>query len=650
MASSFVAIVDGPTQSGKTRTTFRVLTDKVNSLHGSILCLFVTQPNSNLSAMQVVNRMQQYPSLLQYFNPTHITRASTIPGEILENAIIVDFWNSRNTEKMLTAADLDWDNIIVVLDEVDSGGNVGVSNRLNFLHQIEQRNKNTNINVIFVTATIANLSNSIWNFYYKNVSFYKGGIVEKIVTKKCVEHHYAALDMNYVGTSWYKNTPGSWIELKIDDNVEDEPKEDYERYVNGEICQAIKSLPDENKQLSFIVVSTLRSSHAKLARKMFRLGFNVTVELNSGNAKNYVVMYRNKKDEVCQWKVPYDQIEKLADNGEISLYTSALEGLDFETHISSKDDISLSHILQASLRMGTTYHKEILKSVSQEEKLKLLAIFTKIKNIVGIGKRPLDYPETPKIALIAGALANRGNTIQNKFINFTFTSSVYYSSSGGGQRGAVNAQKLGRSNGTLLDAYTGPTNITPIMISTKQLMTDALANEVIVRKKADEIENGDMIMLKDLVTKDEWKHIVKTTRDSKPMSKKTNHLYPRRIGIIESPPDIIMGTTYERLSFIEFQTRFNLSEIPELSKDLHRMLANNGFDCNISYQQTSAKDVSNLVNYYGNPSWAGNTYHVIKMADHMIVITRKKRILDNLKIGDEVVCHNHEGKLIHYQL
>jgi hypothetical protein len=85
---------------------------------------------------------------------------------------------------------------------------------------------------------------------------------------------------------------------------------------------------------------------------------------------------------------------------------------------------------------------------------------------------------------------------------------LYYNGGKSTQRGALNAQALGRSNGTLLESYKSTTGVKPILISTKTIMRDAMANEDIVKKKAIEIANGELVMLKELVTKEEWDKVV----------------------------------------------------------------------------------------------------------------------------------------------
>lgn len=498
MAHWHGALIDAAPQSMKTRKAFEVLVSKLRGLHGDVLCLFITQANSTLSAIQIINRVRQTDDLIEIFPRENVTRSLDFDTNSEGNALLVDFWNTKNTNRMIEITrTYQWEHVFVVIDEAEQGGYTGVSRRLGFVESIEKAAK-IPIKVILITATIANLSDCVYRYFLETKT--KDGIVHKLVNETCVEKYNAKPHPDYVGTSWYKNTSGTWRELKI---------QEQDKIPFRSICRALKELPDENKQLCFIVSSTRKATHRDMANRMFRLGFNVTVELNSTNTKNYSVMYDDDAGETKEWKIPYTALEKLARSGTMSTYTSPEDGLEVDTGIDGYEDLTLSHVLQASLRMGTNYHRTILQKCSDYEKMKLIVIFSKITGLDPELKRPRDFPKDPKIALIGGAIASRGNTIQNPFIGFTFTSSLYYNRGGSQQRGAINAQAIGRSNGTLLQSY--KIDIKPIMISTKRIMRDGLANEAIVMKKAAEFENGALISLKDLVTKREWDIMLKET-------------------------------------------------------------------------------------------------------------------------------------------
>ena len=634
MAQWTAALVESLTQARKTNKTFEILSNKLRGQNGFILGLFITQANSTMSAMQIMNRIKHNEDLLEIFPKDAIIRSAEFTDEFDGNLMIVDFWNTRNTEKMLTVIkNYHWHKIIIVYDECDQGS---LYNRLCFVHEVEKYSE-ADVNIIFITATISNLSNSVYKIYIEDKNKFKNSIVEKIISEKCIEKHHAKPHPNYIGTSWYKNTPGAWRDLNITDKDE--------KIILNNICKSLKNLPDDNKQLTFVVTSTIRSNHKKLAHRMFLIGFNVTIELNCTNNKNYSVMYNSSGGEIKEWKIPYSIIEKAAIAGELKTYTRDDDGIDLNSGIDGAEDLTLSHVLQASLRMGTTFHKNIMNNSATDEKLKLLSIFRKLKNLSGDLRRPDDYPIEPKIAMICGSLASRGNTFQNTFIDFTFTACLYYNASKSPQRGAINTQMIGRSNGTLLETYTNPNGIMPIMLSTKTIMRDSLANEAIILQRAEEIQNGELISLKDLVTDSDWKKALNNANEE------CDKIKPVKIGVITSiPENALFGTTFETLSMSEFQVKYKIDTIPDDSKILSKLMEQFGIKCNISFKNSSSMNVSNLLNYYTNPTWASADYHIIKTNNGFNIIKRIKSILNNVKAGTYIIAHNYNGKMILYKM
>lgn len=131
------ALIDSPPQSRKTRKAFDVLTEKLRDDNDiDILGLFITQANSTMSAMQILNRITHDDDLLELFPKKNIIRAKECDKKYKGNVMIVDFWNIRNTEKMLKiVSDYDWDKIVIIVDEVDMGS---LSNRLTFINDVEK--------------------------------------------------------------------------------------------------------------------------------------------------------------------------------------------------------------------------------------------------------------------------------------------------------------------------------------------------------------------------------------------------------------------------------------------------------------------------------------------------------------------------------
>ena len=171
----------------------------------------------------------------------------------------------------------------------------------------------------------------------------------------------------------------------------------------------------------------------------------------------------------------------------------------------------MAHVLQAALFMMTFAEERIRQHVCLEEFVKLECLCNAIMNLSTKYRRPNDYPDKPHVALIAGQLAGRGITIQNPFIDFTCTSFCLTDTKDALQRGATNAQRFGRACGMLSHVFARPDR-KPILIATEGIMKDAIANELTLCEKAQQIKNGTLISLKDLVTKKDWTRIINKTR------------------------------------------------------------------------------------------------------------------------------------------
>lgn len=510
-------LIDSYTQSGKTKKCFEVLTSKMDP-NENTLVLFVTQANSVASANQTLQRAKVNPDFITKIPQNNIFKSSVVPEDGVPegNYMIVDFWNSKNMDNMLSFVKSVkfFDRIIIVIDEAEQGGIKGVKERLGFIRQVEKAAHNTIVNVIFITATIANLSKTILQVAKDNLLKFRYGVVNDIVNKPVVEHHFATPHETYVGASWFKDTPDVWTRLVFPKREADMDKSAYAAVKNKHVMRAIKALPKESKELSLIVTSTRTCDHTKMAERLYRIGYNVTVELNGTNNKNYRVNYIDDSGNISEWNIPFHQIDSKADRGDLSTYRSnTTKRKVVKSGIDCKEDYTMAHVLQASLFMMTNAEDRIKQNVSQDEFCKLECISNMVCNLDKSQRRPDDYPDNPRVALIAGHLAGRGITIQNPFIDFTCTSLCFTDTKDAIQRGATNTQRFGRACGMLQDTYARPGR-KPILIATTGIMQDALANELSLREKAEEIENGTLISLKDLVTKDDWERMVKKTKES----------------------------------------------------------------------------------------------------------------------------------------
>jgi len=509
-------LIDAPTQSGKTRKCFQVMQDKIKDMTGRTLVLFITQANSVAGANQVMQRAVNDPEMVAIIPEDNIfivnkgIEASVANNS--ENCMAIGFWNSRNTVTMLELVqEHKWDNIVIVCDESDSGNFQGVTNRLCFIRAVDCKKRNADIIVIFVTATIGNLSKSILRVAKENSKKFSTGVVGYIVNKPVVEHQFASPSDNYVGASWFVENKDVWKKLKFASRAKDMSKDDHNNIKEDAVIMEIDKLSNDAKELTLVVTSTRTADHARMSDTLTRCGYNVIVEMNNTIGRQFRVQYLTRGKRLMSWNIPFNVINALADKGDLSAIREA--GDEIKTGIDSKEDLTMPHILQAALFMNSTADERIRKFTSAEE-------FIKLKVINANMNRPLDFPKQPRVALITGFMAGRGITFQSPTVDFTCTSFVFTDTNDAITRGAVNAQRFGRACGMLGDVFTRPGR-QPVLIATKGIVDAAVANEASVMDKAKQIPNGTLLSLKDLITEDEWKRIVKSaSNDTKSPGKK----------------------------------------------------------------------------------------------------------------------------------
>jgi hypothetical protein len=406
-----------------------------------------------------------------------------------------------------------FDRVFVVIDEADQGGAEGTEARLKFLVQVETEARKSvvtsAVKVCFITATIANLSKVIFKIATMAKREYKGTLVEKLLDERpLVEQYYPEPSDNYVGPSWFEETDNVQFFRLPQRPMGMSDKEVKERYIN--LCRQVigntieDDLDEEYKELTLAVMSTTQDAHTDEAVQFLNLGYNVTVCLDSRDGKNYEVMYR-KGGREQKWNIPCRELFSRADEGKLSRFEND-EGKSVQTGIDSSDDITLPHILQAAIFMQSRQHRyDIYRRVSEEEFIRLQALHAEINRI----STPDSFPSNKslRVAVIAGNIAGRGNTLQSAYTGFTYTSMIFTDVSDNPQRGAVNAQRFGRACGLLMDAYaTKP----PKVLLTKNIFNMAKANEKVVLKKAEAISQDEaeaMVSLKLFVSEMEWQDV-----------------------------------------------------------------------------------------------------------------------------------------------
>lgn len=602
-------LVDSFCQAGKTKKCFEILSSKISvSQAENTLVLFVTQANSVASANQVVQRAMVSDVLRKMIPTENIFRCGDVPLDVaigggagdseenddgleVGNYMIVDFWNSRNMTVMLDFIRLNrgvFDEVIIVVDECEQGNLKGLKERLSFVRNVEKAASDESIvKVIFVTATVANLSKGILQIAKQNMVKFQHGVVSEIINKPVVEHQFAQPHETYVGASWFKKNEGVWKKLVFPAKSGEMSNGDYVKVKEAKIMQEVRCLPDEAKELSLVVTSTLTSQHTSLCERMYRSGYNVTVELNGVNNKNFKVKYVNNSGDISSWDIPYSYVDAKAEKGDLKTYRNCARKLK-KTGISGKEDYTMSHVLQAALFMMTEAEDRIKVNVADDEYVKLDVLINCINNLDVSLRRPDDYPEMPRVAMVAGHLAGRGITIQHPGIDFTCTSFVFSNTKDGVSRGATNTQRFGRACGMLMNAF-ARVNRKPVLIATEGILQDALANERALREKAEMIENGTLISLKDLVTQEEWLKVMKETKKELQAGgngEKKKH----------SSGEIVDGVNVEALKHYFKSKNLIIGKMIRFLYEQNKKVSFDEFKSGIGYTKSDKQFMSNIKN------------------------------------------------------
>ena len=510
-------LVDGLTQSAKTWKVFDLLKNDLPSDAEGTLVLFVTQANSITSVNQLLSRAQhdaalsaKFPLMCRATPFSELFAKEWDKEESNHNAIVVDFWNTKNTCAMIQTVKTykkKIQRIIICIDEADQGHKKGLKTRLDFVRKIEKRSRiasafaqEKELHLIFITATVANLSKNIYALSEEHsVTYRRSPVIQRLIHDKCMQHCFVMPGPQYVGPSWYMNQDARmWKRLHIEPKNTHQNKDEYNAYYNDCINIQLDRLSQSQKRLTLIVASTNTCDQRRLCEKMFMLDYNMIVELNSLNNKNYTVFYRSEGAIMKKWTIPFNELERLADTGRLAKVKNDKRRF-VDTGIESSLDLTLSYILQAALFMGTSHEDEIKANVVEKEWLRLYALMNAMTYSVK-NTRPLDFPtETPRVAMIAGHLAGRGVTIQNPFIHFACTSFCFAGKRDVVQRGAQNSQKFGRACGMLSEIFVNKKQ-TPVLIATPDVVLDAHANEIALRQVSEEKE----VCLKDLISRADW--------------------------------------------------------------------------------------------------------------------------------------------------
>jgi hypothetical protein len=448
-------------QAGKTAKVLDVIKHSVGTC---TLTIVLTQANSKLSVEQFIQRAKAADVATYIYNTNDIGLETLLHP--VGHTMIVGFHHKKHENKQISflrATKQRWSNVILVVDEADEGGLGGVENRLEYVSRVEDAcGRGVPLRLILITATIANLSKQIMKIS-EDTPTTTNGIVHKILHTPCVECVFATPPPTYIGYKWFVDN--AWVPLELPKRPKGFKHDEYIRLVEQCVVDKFCAVEDSYKELSLISVSHKINDHGRLGTQLLDAGFNVSIPYNAKHQDAIEVYYKSSiTGNTKLWLLPYNKL----------LHCNY-------TH---------SHILQAAVFMNTNAEARIKESCVPEEFARLEQLAAKMT-----AARPKDFPNIPRLALIAGRKAGRGITFQNPGIDFVCTSFCFAHVKDTTQRGAINTQKLGRAFGALDGLVTRPGR-QPLLIATKQLLVDAGANR-------DTLDiPTELVSLKDLVPTD----------------------------------------------------------------------------------------------------------------------------------------------------
>ena len=462
-------IIVSECQAGKTAKVLEVIKD---NLEICTLTIVLTQANNKLSVEQFVQRAAAVKASVNIFD----TNDALEKPKAAVHTMVVGFHHKKHENKQvafLGSTRSHWSNVILVIDEADEGGLGGVRNRLKYISRIEAVcGGKLPLRLILITATIANLSKQILKISETTEEF-RSGIVRKLLYTPCVECVYAVPPSNYVGYKWF--VENTWVPLELPKRTKGLQHDEYIRLVEQCVIDKFKEIEDTYKELSLVSISHKIDDHGRLGIRLLSAGFNVSIPYNAKHQDAIEVYYTSTDTGKTKlWLLPRNRINSLANSGKL-----------MDAGIYSCKDYTHSHLLKAAVGMGIGV--EILPS----EQAKLKALSELVSKI-----RPKDFPELPRLALVAGRKAGRGITFQNPGIDFVCTSFCFAHVRDTVQRGAINTQKLGRAFGALEELVKRPGR-RPLLIATKELLVDAGANRDVLDVRPD-----GLFALKDMVPTD----------------------------------------------------------------------------------------------------------------------------------------------------
>ena len=485
--------VSGLCQSRKTQKTLDVLANLTQSQESTLL-LYITQSGSTLNAFQVIQRIRSHPVLGQRFDCVKRARKTKGPAHAVA---IVDYYHSRNVRFMHeSASNESWHNVICVIDEADQGGISGFQGRLALLRSLDnalKQNAHTRMHVIFVTATAPNLSRlfakaAVAITTEKEEDANNSFVDDLVSGSLSVKHEFVTPHEDYVSMEWFRANQCIRV-----------IKEDKDKKLDIADCveEQLSSLTHEQRKLVLVSFTNLKCKQMTAAKKWINEGIlDVAVCLNSDNAKNYSITYRDVNNVTHTWALPYDAIIRAADKGTMATHLSD-SGTLLETGIESSHDISLSQVLVAALFTNGDFASRI-RGVDANTRITVLAVRHFLMK-----KRPTNFPvhEGARVAIIGGNMLSRGITVQAPHLNFTCTAFVLMDVGRKSDAGASHTQKVGRALGNLRQLFEG--SAPPVMIMASAMFVAAMANERLTYDKGMKSDGG-FVQMGAYITREEY--------------------------------------------------------------------------------------------------------------------------------------------------
>lgn len=473
-----IIFINALTQSGKTRYFINLIDSNIDK-ENTNLVIVITQSNNISVRDQTIKRIKKSNII------------NTIPDEKIliskefinvkksdKSYCVVDFFHSRNIQNILsTLPRLDnmWDNIILVIDEIDQGNLKG---RLDFIESFNNIVGN-NFKLIIVTATGAKLCTTFPDEDTQNADYRNGGTVYNMMHRSVCSLHTISIGSNYTGLDYFLDNPSS-----------------YECIIGNLSDKIRNSIPSQKKKLTLVVNSIYQKDHDNIIRDLIETDvYTMGIALDgSASSTKRNIYYKKTDNTIATFIINEADIFKSIKNSRLRYY----DPIDDRWFLIREEDVSVQHIYQAIIQKESeTYYSLI--SGKDKNIINSLRTYLAITN-----KIPIDeFPQERNIIVAAGLYASRGITIQSKEAMFIFSSFVFLSTLKSEDKGADDYQKIGRMTGYYKEEYNV---IKPVLLASNKILSSARANANLVEEKRNisYVHTGEFQKLSEIISQSDW--------------------------------------------------------------------------------------------------------------------------------------------------